>query len=120
MSVSSLHRESINSLIDHHIIGSTSGCATPQYRAVLKESDAIIRMIKATPSAKETVFRKCKMASWIATDTDCPIDNLVDCVLQRIREDASEFSIFVKMLRDTTGMATLADKLEKNMTECYL
>ena len=96
-------------------IGPSVGVSTPQYKAVQKSMEDITRALQVTPSAKDTLCIKFKQEGWIDTIDDCSEAQLVECVLEKIRQDPSKFVTFVSMLRDTTGITDVADKLENNM-----
>ena len=96
-------------------IGASVGVSTPQYKAVQKSMEDITRSLQATPSAKDTLCIKFKQEGWIDTIDDCSEAQLVECVLEKIRQDPSKFATFVSMLRDTAGITDVADKLEHNM-----
>ena len=94
-------------------IASSSGRDTPQYKAILRSFETIINCIIATPSAKQTIIRKFKMESWIAVNTDCSEDDIVQCALERVQQNAFQFQQFISMLRNTTGMADIVRILEE-------
>ena len=104
----------ISVLLGVHI-GAAVRVITPQYKAVQKSMEDIIRAIRATPSAKDTLCIKFKQENWIDMTDDCSEAQLVECVLEKIRQDPSKFATFVSMLRDTPGITDVADKLEHNM-----
>ena len=64
----------------------------------------IIRSIKATPSAHTTLCTKFKVESWIDILAKCSEEELVQKALVKIEQDSSNFSTFVTMLRDTSGI----------------
>ena len=76
----------------------------------------IIRSIKATPSAHETLCIKFQVKDWIDVLTECSEKQLVQKALVQIEQDSSNFSTFVTMLRDTPGL-DIADMMEERMRE---
>ena len=72
-----------------------------------------MQAIKATPSVKETLSIKFKMAEWIDTTTKCTEEELVQCALEKVQQDPNHFQTFVRMLQDTPGMDIIAKKLEQ-------
>ena len=76
----------------------------------------IIRSIKATPSAHRTLCTKFKVKSWIDVLAKCSEEQLVQIALVKLEKDSSNFSIFVTMLRDTSGL-DIADVVEERMRQ---
>ena len=76
----------------------------------------IIRSIKATPSAHDTLCTKFQVKGWIDALAECSAKQLVQKALGKIEQDSSNFSIFVTMLRDTPGL-DIADVVEERMRE---
>ena len=76
----------------------------------------IIRSIKATLSAHETLCTKFKVKSWINVLATCSEEQLVQSALVKIEQDSSNFSTFVTMLSDTPGL-DIGDIVEERMRE---
>ena len=53
------------------------------------------------------------MESWIAVNTDCSEDDIVQCALEKVQQNAFQFQQFLSMLRNTTGMADIVRILEE-------
>ena len=75
----------------------------------------IIRSIKSTPSAHSTLRVKFKANSWIDIISECSEEELVLCGMEKIRQDISNYSAFIKMLQDTQGLDTLVSIIEERM-----
>jgi hypothetical protein len=79
--------------------------------------EQIIRCVESTPSAHRTLCTKFQAKGWIDVIADCSVNQLVQCALERIRHDSSEFPTLLAMLHDTAGLRTVANKVEKKMEE---
>ena len=77
----------------------------------------ITRSIKATPSALDTLCTKFAMADWMDYIGKCSEEKLIRCALEKIRQDSSKYSTFLAMIRDTTGLDTVADAMEQRLRE---
>lgn len=73
----------------------------------------ITRALKATPSATDTLCMKFKEKGWINANDHCSEAQLIECALEKIRQDPNKFETFVSLLRDITGITEVADKLER-------
>ena len=91
-----------------------SGTETVQYKTVLSLLDDTTTAIRAIPGVKETLTNKFKMKEWIKHTTDCSEADLVNCAVEKVRQDAEHFSILVDMFRGTPGMDIIADRLEQS------
>ena len=89
-----------------------SGRNTPEYKKVKNNMENIVEALKATPSAKDKLSMKCKQNEWLSESVDPLEEDLVRLVLERIRQRASQFTLFISMLRQITGMDQIADTLE--------
>ena len=86
---------------------------TPEYDSVLQNLTCIIDHLKVNGDAKERLILKFKEKSWIdITFTPKEKDDLILKALNRIREDAKDFLVFIEMLQDITGMDGIVDKLK--------
>ena len=85
---------------------------TPEYDSVLKNMICIIDHLKVNGDAKERLILKFQEKSWIDITSMPKEDELIRKVLNRIREDAKEFLVFIEMLQDITGMDGIVDKLK--------
>ena len=97
----------------HYII--FTGKNTPQYEVMLQSMEDIIRSIKSTPSTHSTLRVKFKAKSWIDIISECSEEELVLCGMEKIRQDISNYSVFMKMLQDTQGLDTLVSIIEERM-----
>ena len=73
----------------------------------------MIRLMQATPSMKETISSLFMEKEWIDIQAECSASDLVDCALEKIRQDPRQFSILVGMLRNTVGMQTIVENLSR-------
>jgi hypothetical protein len=82
--------------------------------------EEVVRYLKATPNAHETLSIEFKSEGWIDHITNCSEEQLYQCALERIRQDqqGSQFSTFLTMLHDTPGLNEVANKVEQRWREC--
>ena len=97
--------------------GSFSGTDTTQYKAVRALLADITTAIRAIPGVKEKIHQKFIQEVWIEPSAACSEAELAQCALEKIRQDSTQFSILVKMIRETAGMDIIAGKLEEKNSE---
>ena len=90
-----------------------SGTDTPQYKAVLSLRSDMIRLIKATPSMMETISSLFKETKWMDILAKCSESELVDCALEKIKQDSAQFSTLLSVLQKTVGMQEIVEKLQR-------
>ena len=76
----------------------------------------IIKSIRATPSALDTLCTKFQARGWVDVLTECSEKQLVLKALVQMEQNSSNFLTFVAMLRDTQGLG-VADIVEERMRE---
>ena len=83
---------------------SPSGERTSEYYMVLERYVAIVDAIRAVSSAKESLISHYKQRKWCSIrETPATVSEaaLVDCALERIKEDCCQFFEFIEMLNQT-------------------
>jgi hypothetical protein len=95
----------------------TRGEETPQYEAVLQSMEDIIRSLQATSSAREALCTKFQMKRWVNITASSSEKDLVVCALERIRQDPSNYSTLLAMLREA-NLNTVVNGIEQKMREC--
>jgi hypothetical protein len=93
------------------------GEETPQYEAVLQSMEDIIRSLQATSSAREALCTKFQMKRWVNITASSSEKDLVVCALERIRQDPSNYSTLLAMLREA-NLNTVVNGIEQKMREC--
>ena len=89
-----------------------SGKKTPEYKAVINGYGDITRTLKLTPSANAELSRKFIQESWIEPGVNCSNDDLLNSALAQILQKASQFQVFLSMLRDMAGMDHVVKQLQ--------
>ena len=89
-----------------------SGKETREYNSVLQHIGIIGYSLKGNSAAKETLIHKYQENKWIDL-TECPHEvSLVRLALNRITIDASEYHVFMEMLKVIVGMDVIIKKIE--------
>ena len=88
---------------------SASGEGTNEYRMVLQRYVSIEDAIRAVPSAKERLISHYKQREWYSVrETPATVSEsaLIDCALERIKENHHHFSVFTDMLKENKVFVT--------------
>jgi hypothetical protein len=93
------------------IASNESGRDTPQFKAVLDLRSDMIRLMQVTPLMTETISSLFKEKKWIDFIAECSAACLLDCALEKIRQDPTQFLTLIGMLRKTVGMQDIVEKL---------
>ena len=81
------------------------------YDRVRSNLDSIISSLKATPGAREALTVQFNMEKWFPL-TESPTEyELVILALTRIKQDPSQYDIFLTMLREIEGMDLIVKML---------
>ena len=89
-----------------------SGKETREYRSILEHIGIIGYSLKGNSLAKEMLIQKYQEYKWIDL-TECPHEiSLVRLALHRITIDASEYHVFMEMLKVIVGMDVIKKKIE--------
>ena len=72
----------------------------------------IIDALEANDGAYETLRRKVKSKEWLSIAKNPSAEKLVTIIQDRIRRDASDYDVFMDMLRDIDGMDQIAKMLQ--------
>ena len=73
----------------------------------------MIRQIQITPSTKETISSLFMEKEWIDIRAECSASDLVNCALEKVRQDCTQLSILIEMLRKTVGMQDIVKRLRR-------
>ena len=65
-----------------------------------------------TPSANTALSIKFIQENWIEPGVKCSNDNLLESALAQILQKASQFQVFLSMLRDMAGMDLVVKQLQ--------
>ena len=65
-----------------------------------------------TPSANAELSRRFIQENWIEPGVKCSNDDLLNSTLLQIRQKASQFQVFLSMLRDMAGMDLVVKQLQ--------
>ena len=89
-----------------------SGRETPEYKAVKNAYGNITRALQMTPTANAALSIKFIQENWIAPGVKCSSDDLLNCAWTQIQQKASQFQVFLSMLRDMAGMDLVVKQLQ--------
>lgn len=99
-------------------MASMDGNESLEYRAVLVNLGSIIETLKANKSATDTLCLKCKERAWVGIADDLSPDGLMNVVLNRIKEDVSQYDVFMEFLGSIPGLDLVKDRISN--TKCKL
>ena len=71
----------------------------------------ITKALKSTPGARENLILHYIQHKWLDTTENPAEGELVRLALVRIKQDPSQFDLFIDMLRDTEGMDLIVTTL---------
>ena len=81
-----------------------------QYKAVLKELETLTKRLR-TAKEVETLLQKFTMEGWIAGGAEATANELVLLALNRIQTRATDYDVFIRMLRSMPGVESLAKQM---------
>ena len=88
---------------------------SPEFDAVRNTYTTITSALQSIPDTKKKLLAKFKQDGWIAIDTDCSEEELVECALKKIELNPRNFNVFVTMLHNTVGMQDVAEKILEHL-----
>ena len=89
-----------------------SGLETPEYKAVINAYGDITHALQMIPTANAELSTKFIQENWIAPGVKCSNNDLLNSALVQIRLKASQFQVFLSMLRDMAGMDLVVERLQ--------
>ena len=90
------------------------------YDKVLNKLDDIIKTLQLNPGARDKLTRLYRQDKWLDIAARPTEDELVTLALERIKQDPSQFDLFIDMLRDTEGMDLIVTTLTAGELRCSL
>ena len=84
--------------------------ASPQYNVVLKKLEVLTERLQRAKEV-ETLLQKFKMEKWIADGATATANELVLLALDRIKNQVTDYDVFIKMLRSMPGVKSIADQM---------
>ena len=90
----------------------SGGKDTREYRSVLSRLNSITESLKVNPSAKESLTQKYQERNWLDIVAKPTEEELVTQALSRIKTDVKQYTVFIAMLEQTTGMNIIVDQLK--------
>ena len=88
------------------------------YDIVLNKLDDIIKTLQLNPGARDKLTRLYQREKWLDIAARPAEDELVKCALDRIKQDPSQFDLFIDMLCDTEGMDLIVTTLIEGELRC--
>ena len=94
------------------------GINCPQYEHVLKKYDRLTRHLHTNKEDRKTLFGKFVVKRWHSPG-DCASENdLINIALNRIKDNPTEYEVFIEMLKQITGMANIVMDLKGAFNTC--
>lgn len=81
------------------------------YKAVLLNLESIITALKVNKSARNALIWKCQAKEWFDCVEDPSPEELMKVVLNRIKQDGTQYVVFMKMLGSITGLDVVKDRI---------
>ena len=86
------------------------GEASSQYNVVLKQLQALTERLQLSKE-EETLLQKFKMEKWIAGGATATANELVLLALDRIKNQVTDYDVFIRMLKSMPGVKSIADQM---------
>ena len=88
------------------------------YDKVLNKLDDITKTLQLNPGARDKLTRLYQQKEWLGIAARPAEGDLVTLALDRIKQDPSQFDLFIDMLRDTEGMDLIVTTLTAGELRC--
>ena len=88
------------------------------YDKVLNVLDDITQALQLNPCARDKLTRLCQQEKWLNIAATPLEGELVKLALKRIEQDASQFDLFIDMLRNIEGMDLIVKTLTGGELRC--
>ena len=95
----------------------SGGTQSVEYRSVLVNLPSIIAVLQANKPAGESLSLKLKQMEWISVTADPPPQELMKVVLNRIKDDVSQFYAFMDCLSGIAGLDLIRKQIEETSSE---
>ena len=92
---------------------SQCGEETLEHRKVRENLPSIISALKANKAACESLCIQLKQKTWVELTDDPPPKEMMNIVLNRIKDDASQFHAFMAILNCTTGLDLIKKRIDQ-------
>lgn len=89
-----------------------NGNGTREFKSVREHMSAIYAHLQVNDEARKLLTMKYQEKSWIGIGESPEPSNLVPKALVRISGDASQYHMFMRMLKDIKGMDIVVNKIE--------
>ena len=84
--------------------------ANPQYSVVLNKLQMLTERLQCAKEV-ETLLQKFEMQTWIAVGTTATANDLVQLALSRIKDQVTDYDVFIEMLKSMPGVKSIADQM---------
>ena len=85
---------------------------SPQYKKVLNNKGTIVEALKLTPGATGVLVTKFQEKEWLSITESPTEEKLVNTVLGRIKRNPANYTTFIDMVEDVTGLDQIVETLE--------
>lgn len=89
-----------------------SGRDTAEFQKMMNNTERLIKALQVNSGAYDSLCIKCEEKRWCPPSSDRSEKKLVDLVIERIRQDASQFYLFISMLEDVIGLDQIVSSLK--------
>ena len=90
------------------------------YDKVLNQLDDITKTLQLNHCARDKLTRLYQRKKWLDIAARPAEGDLVTLALERIKQDPSQFDLFIDMLRDTEGMDLIVTTLTGGELRCHI
>ena len=71
--------------------------------------------LRATPGAEERLLVRFKQINWVDMNENATAQELIENALNRIKYDATKYSVFIDTLRKMAGVDQVVSSIEGNL-----
>ena len=89
-----------------------SGKESPQYKILQQNFEHIVATLMCNTAAHHVLRLNVKSKGWLEVYEKPTAEVLISIILNCIKQNASDYSVFMDMLYDTDGMDQIAEKLQ--------
>ena len=89
-----------------------SGTNSVEYKKVLANLPTIIVALQANKTAKDNLCLGLKQQEWIHFADEPSAQDMLKVVLNRIKDEATEYHVFMTLLSRTTGLDLIKKKIQ--------
>ena len=94
----------------------SKGINSSEYECVQRNYAVLTERLRTNKQAKKELFDEFVSKKWHGPG-DCPSENdLVNIALNKIKQDPSEYKVFIAMLEQVSGIRDIVENLKGRLT----